>query len=88
MVRVLLPMAVVGAIVLVAGGAVENFHAPRTCSHAHRRPRRASPAARSPRRRPSRRLGTNGGGFYNANSAHPFENPNPFTNSSRSSCCW
>ena len=25
-------------------------------------------------------LGTNGGGFYNANSAHPFENPNPFTN--------
>ena len=32
-------------------------------------------------------MGTNGGGFYNANSAHPFENPNPFTNLSRSSCC-
>ena len=25
-------------------------------------------------------LGTNGGGFFNANSAHPFENPTPFTN--------
>ena len=27
-----------------------------------------------------KQLGTNGGGFFNANSAHPFENPNPFTN--------
>ena len=33
-------------------------------------------------------LGTNGGGFYNANSAHPFENPNAaLATSSRSSCC-
>ena len=40
----------------------------------------ASPAARSPPRRPSRSSGTNGGGFYNANSAHPFENPTAWTN--------
>ena len=33
-------------------------------------------------------LGTNGGGFYNANSAHPFENPNALTQPARrSSCC-
>ena len=41
---------------------------------------RPSPAARSPRRRPSRSSGTNGGGFYNANSSHPFENPTKWTN--------
>jgi potassium-transporting ATPase potassium-binding subunit len=32
------------------------------------------------RRKPSRCSGTNGGGFFNANSAHPFENPTPFSN--------
>ena len=37
-------------------------------------------AGRSPPRRPSRSSGTNGGGFFNANSAHPFENPTPWTN--------
>ena len=47
---------------------------------AHRRDRSRSPAARSRPRRRSRILGTNGGGFYNANSAHPFENPTPWTN--------
>jgi K+-transporting ATPase ATPase A chain len=30
------------------------------------------------RKKPSRMFGTNGGGFFNANSAHPFENPTPF----------
>ena len=52
-----------------------------------RQPRTASPASRrrsrwgrSPRRRRSRCSGTNGGGFFNVNSAHPFENPNGFTN--------
>ena len=35
-----------------------------------------------------KQLGTNGGGFLNANSAHPFENPTGLTNCSRSSCCW
>ncbi len=41
---------------------------------------RRSRAVRSPARRSIKELGTNGGGFYNANSAHPFENPNGLTN--------
>ena len=41
---------------------------------------RPSSSARSPRRKPIKHLGTNGGGFFNANAAHPFENPTPLTN--------
>ncbi len=43
-------------------------------------PRRPSRRARWPRRRSSRSAGTNGGGFFNANSSHPFENPTPLSN--------
>ena len=49
----------------------------RTRSRAASRP---SPSARSHRSRRSNILGTNGGGFFNANAAHPFENPTPLTN--------
>ena len=74
--RILLPLAVVGAVVLVALGAVQNLSAGTDGHHAGRRSRRPSPAGRSPRQEAIKELGTNGGGFYNANSAHPFENPN------------
>ena len=37
-------------------------------------------SVRSPRSKPIKHLGTNGGGFFNANAAHPFENPTPLTN--------
>ncbi|OSC40503.1 potassium-transporting ATPase subunit KdpA [Mycobacterium decipiens] len=78
--RILLPIAVFGAIVLVAGGAVQNFHlndqvvttlagTPQTIT--------GGPVASQ---EAIKELGTNGGGFYNANSAHPFENPTPWTN--------
>ena len=51
-----------------------------------RRPRRSpSPWGRSHPRRSIKELGTNGGGFFNANSAHPFENPTPLSNYRRSS---
>ena len=58
----------------------QNLAGPHDGAHAGRRRRRPSPAARSPRQEAIKELGTNGGGFYNANSAHPFENPTPFTN--------
>ena len=45
-----------------------------------RRARRRSRSARSPRRRSIKELGTNGGGFFNVNSAHPFENPTALSN--------
>ncbi|WP_326687523.1 potassium-transporting ATPase subunit KdpA [Streptomyces sp. NBC_01795] len=78
-VRILLPIAFLSAIVLVATGAVQNFagmHEVHTLSgdtqHLPGGPVASQEAIKE--------LGTNGGGFFNANSAHPFENPNGFSN--------
>ena len=75
----LLPLAFVGAIVLVAAGAVQNFSAGHdvTTLVGQHQTLTGGPVASQ---EAIKELGTNGGGFYNANSAHPFENPNPFTN--------
>ena len=53
---------------------------PADASRRSRARSRPSPSARSRRRRSIKELGNNGGGFLNANSAHPFENPTPLTN--------
>ncbi|MET8534496.1 potassium-transporting ATPase subunit KdpA [Streptomyces sp. NPDC005065] len=77
--RVLLPLAFVFAIVLVAAGAVQNFHGIHditTIAGGHQSMTGGPVASQES----IKELGTNGGGFYNANSAHPFENPNAFTN--------
>ncbi|MFD3490537.1 potassium-transporting ATPase subunit KdpA [Streptomyces sp. NPDC058690] len=77
--RVLLPIAFVFAIVLVAAGAVQNFHGSHditTIVGGHQSLTGGPVASQET----IKQLGTNGGGFYNANSAHPFENPNAFTN--------
>ncbi|MFB7308149.1 potassium-transporting ATPase subunit KdpA [Streptomyces sp. NPDC056192] len=77
--RVLLPIAFVFAIVLVAAGAVQNFHGSHditTIVGGHQSMTGGPVASQET----IKQLGTNGGGFYNANSAHPFENPNAFTN--------
>ncbi len=76
--RLLLPLAVLGAIILVAGGVVENFtayHTVTTLAGGHQTIVGGPVASQEV----IKELGNNGGGFYNANSAHPFENPNPFT---------
>lgn len=77
--RVLLPIAFVFAIVLVAGGAVQNFDGIEgiTTLTGDAQSLTGGPVASQ---EVIKELGTNGGGFYNANSAHPFENPNAFTN--------
>ena len=77
--RILLPMAVVGAIVLIAAGAIQNFSpgAVATTLNGVHQTITGGPVASQ---EAIKQLGTNGGGFYNANSAHPFENPNPFSN--------
>jgi len=78
-IRLLLPMAVIGALILVAGGAIENFasyHTITTLSGGHQTIVGGPVASQEV----IKELGNNGGGFFNANSAHPFENPNPFTN--------
>ena len=78
-VRLLLPLSVVGAIVLMAGGAIDNFsayHTVTTLAGAHQTIVGGPVASQEV----IKEMGNNGGGFFNANSAHPFENPNPFTN--------
>jgi K+-transporting ATPase ATPase A chain len=78
-IRLLLPLSIVGGLILIAGGAIENFtayHTITTLSGAHQTivggPVGSSEIIKD--------MGNNGGGWFNTNSAHPFENPNPFTN--------
>ncbi|MCQ4082168.1 potassium-transporting ATPase subunit KdpA [Streptomyces sp. RB6PN25] len=77
--RILLPISFLFAIVLVAGGVIENFHGIQsiTTIAGDHQSLTGGPVASQ---EAIKELGTNGGGFYNANSAHPFENPNAFTN--------
>jgi potassium-transporting ATPase potassium-binding subunit len=77
--RILLPFAVVGALLLIAGGAVQNFHDPHTVQTlaGAKQSITGGPVASQ---EAIKELGTNGGGFYNVNSAHPFENPTSWTN--------
>ena len=71
---ILLPLSLVMALVLVSQGVVQNFHAyVDTGSQVLPMGPAASQVA-------IKQLGTNGGGFFNANSAHPFENPTGLSN--------
>ena len=78
-VRLLLPLAVVAAIVLLVGGVIQNLTDPTTVTTvtgAHQVIQGGPVASQEA----IKELGTNGGGFFNANSSHPFENPNAWTN--------
>jgi K+-transporting ATPase ATPase A chain len=78
-IRLLLPIAVVGGLVLVAGGAIENlsaYHTVTTLAGGHQ----TIPGGPVGSSEVIKNLGNNGGGWFNANDAHSFENPNPFTN--------
>jgi potassium-transporting ATPase potassium-binding subunit len=77
--RLLLPMAVIGTLVLVAGGAIENlsaYHTVTTLAGGHQ----TIPGGLVASQESIKDLGNNGGGWFNTNAAHPFENPNAFTN--------
>ncbi|KQW53780.1 potassium-transporting ATPase subunit A [Nocardioides sp. Root1257] len=78
-VRVLLPIALVAAVVLVLLGVVQNLLEPQTV-HTLTGGTQDITGGPVASQEAIKELGTNGGGFYNANSAHPFENPTPFTN--------
>ncbi|WP_353115062.1 potassium-transporting ATPase subunit KdpA [Microbacterium sp.] len=78
-VRLLLPIAFVSAIVLVAGGVVQNLSG-FTEVHMIAGGVQRIPGGPVASQEAIKLLGTNGGGFYNANSAHPFENPTAWTN--------
>ena len=79
MLRLLLPLSIVGGLVLVATGVIDNFsayHTVTTLSGAHQ----TIPGGPVASSEIIKDMGNNGGGLFNANSAHPFENPNAFTN--------
>jgi potassium-transporting ATPase potassium-binding subunit len=78
-IRYLIPLAVVGGIILMAGGLIDNFasyHTVTTLSGAHQTIVGGPVASQEV----IKDAGNNGGGFFNANSSHPFESPNAFTN--------
>ncbi|MGW7446071.1 potassium-transporting ATPase subunit KdpA [Kitasatospora sp. NPDC054795] len=77
--RLLLPIAVVFALVLVANGVVQNFHGFHEVTNLAGDVQKI-PGGPVASQEVIKELGTNGGGFFNANSAHPFENPTGFTN--------
>ncbi|MGH2833699.1 MAG: potassium-transporting ATPase subunit KdpA, partial [Solirubrobacteraceae bacterium] len=76
---VLLPISVIGALVLLSQGVIQNFANYLTV---HTITGLSQTIAQGPvaSQEAIKELGTNGGGFFNVNSAHPFENPNGFTN--------
>ena len=77
-VRVLLPLATLAAVVLALGGVVQNF-AGFTDVTTLTGAAQSIPGGPVASQEAIKLLGTNGGGFFNANSAHPFENPTPWT---------
>jgi K+-transporting ATPase ATPase A chain len=78
--RILLPISIVGAIVLIAGGAIQNFHLHDQVVNTLAGGQQTITGGPVASQEIIKELGTNGGGFYNANSAHPFENPTTWTN--------
>ena len=76
---VLLPFSIVGTFILVSQGVLQNFssYIQVTTLEGTKQILAMGPVASQ---EVIKELGTNGGGFFNANSAHPFENPTPFTN--------
>ncbi|MGW5101292.1 potassium-transporting ATPase subunit KdpA [Streptomyces sp. NPDC004100] len=78
-VRILLPLAVLAALVLVACGVIQNFSGIHEVGQFVGGSQQWNGGAVASQEA-IKELGTNGGGYFNANSAHPFENPTPFTN--------
>jgi potassium-transporting ATPase potassium-binding subunit len=87
-VYILLPLSIVFAIILLSQGVVQTFHdtQPATLVQAATDSSGAAVTGQNIAVGPAasqvaiKHLGTNGGGFFNANSSHPFENPSPFSN--------
>jgi potassium-transporting ATPase potassium-binding subunit len=78
--RILLPVSLIGAIVLTAGGVIQNFHLNDqvvTTLGGVQQTITGGPVASQ---EAVKLISSDGGGFYNANSAHPFENPTAWTN--------
>ena len=77
--RLLLPLSILSAIVLIAGGVIQNFNG-FTDITTLTGGAQSLPGGPVASQEAIKELGTNGGGFFNANSAHPFENPSGWIN--------
>jgi K+-transporting ATPase ATPase A chain len=77
--RILLPIAFIAAIALICAGVVQNFNG-FVDVHTVTGATQQIPGGPVASQEAIKELGTNGGGFFNANSAHPFENPTPWSN--------
>src|SRR5262245_16751661 len=78
-VYVLIPLSIVAALILVQRGAIQNFQ-PYTVAKTLEGATQTIAQGPVASQVAIKQLGTNGGGFFNANSSHPFESPTPFTN--------
>ncbi|GBG39346.1 potassium-transporting ATPase subunit KdpA [Mycobacterium montefiorense] len=78
--RILLPISIIGALTLLAGGVIQNFHLNDQVVNTLAGSPQTLPGGPVASQEAIKLLGTNGGGFYNANSAHPFENATAWTN--------
>ncbi len=76
---VLIPISLVAALLFCSQGAIQNFH-PYTVAKTVEGATQTIAQGPVASQEVIKQLGTNGGGFFNGNSAHPFENPTPFTN--------
>jgi len=77
-IRLLIPFSIIGGIILMSTGVIDNFnltHAIHTLAGGMQTMVGGPVASQEV----IKELGNNGGGFFNANSSHPFENPNPFS---------
>ncbi|MFF3991250.1 potassium-transporting ATPase subunit KdpA [Streptomyces sp. NPDC001601] len=78
-IRILVPFSAIAAVILVACGAIQNFSGIHEVGQFMGGSQQWNGGAVASQEA-IKELGTNGGGYFNANSAHPFENPTPFTN--------
>lgn len=78
-VYILLPLSILFSGILVSQGVIQNFHANHHITTIENR-KQEIPMGPAASQIAIKQLGTNGGGFFNANSAHPFENPTPLSN--------
>src|SRR5450755_3105402 len=75
----LLPLSLAGALLLVSQGCIQNFH-PYDKAITLEGATQTIAQGPTASQEVIKMIGTNGGGFFNANSSHPFENPTPFSN--------
>jgi K+-transporting ATPase ATPase A chain len=76
---ILLPLSLVGALFFCSQGVIQNL-APYRDIQTVEGAKQIIPQGPVASQEAIKMIGTNGGGFFNANSAHPYENPTPFTN--------